>query len=566
MIDEKIIQEYYKDNAKKLRGIIDSIIMPFGGIYDKDIQDFYSIGNEVFVSAIKSYKSGKSSFKTYLTNCISNRVKTEMSKRNAQKRTAELSSIDSENSIDVADDSNFEEDILSEESAKEMFNKIGKTGQKIIRLRLQNKTDTEIKKELGITNRQLEDELNKARARITTLNATGKRRLTNKKEEKPMMSIAPDYRDDYISLDLIKEKIDEGELLINHPNQRNDWAWNREDISALIATNLHGFKINPIIVCEETRSDGSVLNWVVDGKQRITSMIHFAYPSEYERPFKVSKKTEYAEIPYQSKMRDDNGNIVRDELGRPVLETKIFDIRGKAFSDFPEELQRKFKSFVFTVTRYVNCDTDMISYHIRRYNKGKSMTKAEKATTYFSMENAALCKKVASNKFFDDVHFSAKKINNGSACRSVMDSIFVINYFDNWNNDLNKMYAFYDENGDKSDFDLIDEYLTRIDNVIDEETAELFEPSTAHLFISLFNSFVETGKSDEEFNDFLHAFIDGLRYEKVDGITFDKISKNDENGNPNSKDRQTRGKFYIAIKMNILNVLMDRWIERSDAA
>lgn len=378
------------------------------------------------------------------------------------------------------------------------------------------------------------------------------------------MSIAPDYRDDYLSLDLIKEKIDEGELLINHPNQRNDWAWSNDDISTLIATNLHGFRINPIIVCEETMDDGTLLNWIVDGKQRVTAMINFAYPSEYDKPFKISKKTEYAEIPYQSKVVDENGAIVKDEFGRPILETKVFDIRNKTFADFPEELQRRFKSYVFTVTRYVNCDCDMISYHIRRYNKGKAMNGTEKATTYLNVKNAALCKKVASNKFFDEVPFSAKGLKGGSACKCVMDSIFVINYRDNWVKDLNKMYSFYNENGDPSDFELIDEYLTRISDVIDEEVAELFTPRDAHLFIGIFHSFVESGKEDWEFNEFLHDFIDGLREKKVGDITFDNIEV--EGDKPGSKNRSTRDRFYIVAKMEILEELLDGWCGMNNAA
>ena len=565
------LEYYYANNGEKLKKMIDGIIINYGGIYDKDKDDFYSIGNEVFVSAIKTYRDGKQSFGSYLRNCISNKVKTEISRRNAIKRKAEVESLDCDESpIEVVDDKDFEEEFLSEESAKRMFESLSKTGQKIIRLKLMNKSDVEIKEELGLKNHQLEDEIKKAQERLKNImpvkrkNSTKNEKNNKEGREENTMSIAPDYRDDYLSLDLIKEKIDEGELLINHPNQRNDWAWSNDDISTLIATNLHGFRINPIIVCEETMDDGSLLNWIVDGKQRVTAMINFAYPSEYDKPFKISKKTEYAEIPYQSKVVDENGNNVKDEFGRPILETKVFDIRNKTFADFPEELQRRFKSYVFTVTRYVNCDCDMISYHIRRYNKGKAMNGTEKATTYLNVRNAALCKKVACNKFFDEVPFSAKGIKGGSACKCVMDSIFVINYRDNWVKDLNKMYTFYNENGDPSDFELVDEYLTRISDVIDEEVAELFTPRDAHLFVGLFHSFVESGKEDWEFNEFLHDFIDGMREQKVGDITFDNIEV--EGDKPGSKNRSTRDRFYIVAKMEILEELLDSWCGKGVAA
>ena len=291
-------QYYYANNGEKLKKMIDKILLNFGGIYDKDKDDFYSIGNEVFVSVLKSYRDGAQSFGTYLRNCIANKIKTEISRRNAMKRRGETESLDNDdNPIDIVSDVDFEEDFLSQESAKKMFESLSKTGQKIIRLRLQGKSDVEIKNELGLANHQFEDELRKAQARVKNIVPVKKKTITKTEKniegrEEKTMSIAPDYRDDYLSLDLLKEKIDEGELLINHPNQRNDWAWSNDDISTLIATNLHGFRINPIIVCEETLNDGTLLNWIVDGKQRVTAMINFAYPSEYDKPFKISKKTE----------------------------------------------------------------------------------------------------------------------------------------------------------------------------------------------------------------------------------------------------------------------------------
>lgn len=548
---------YYANNGEKIRRLIDGIIAKLGGIYD-DKDDFYSIGNEVFFSVLKSYDPEKSQFETYLYGCIMNRIKTEITKRNALKRSATVESLDKDGcDIDVASNVNIENDVVSEEAANQILKGMSRLGQKIVKLRLKNMTDTEIKKELGISSRVLDRELRKIKVKLTsnaqnTVSATkstahnNNANNTNNTERTRMMSIAPDYRDDYLSLDLIKEKIDEGELLINHPNQRNDWAWDRDDISTLIATNLHGFRINPIIVCEEERADKSVLNWVVDGKQRITSMIHFAYHEEYEKPFKVSPKTEYAEIPYQTKVVDENGNIVKDDVGRPVLETKVFDIRNKTFADFPEELQRKFKSYVFTVTRYVNCDSEMISYHIRRYNKGKAMNKIQKANTYLTESNAAMCKKVAHHQFFENMpKFKAKQIREGNSERTVMDAIFTMNYRDNWMKDGNKMYAFYNENGDPSDFALVDEYLTRLNDVIDDEVGELFTTTDAHLFIALFHEFVELGLPDEVFNEFLHAFIDGLKQKEVDGISYDKIG------------RATRDKSYVVNKMHILESLLD---------
>ena len=546
------IKYYYANNGERIKKMVDGIIINFGGIYDKDKDDFYSIGNEVFVSAIKTYRDGKQSFGSYLRNCIFNKVKTEVTKRNAIKRNAEIEPLDCDGSpLDVVDDKDFEEEFISNEMVKSRLESFGKIGQEIIRLRIQGMPDVEIKRKLKLTNRQFDDELKKVQA--ITLKSMGvasikKSQPVKKEEETKMLTVAPDYRDDHLSLATIMDKIGDGEMLINHPNQRNDWAWSNEDVSNLVCTNLHGFKINPLIVCEEERKDGGVLNWIVDGKQRITSMIHFAYPDEFMKPMKISPKTEYPEIPYQSKVVDENGNIVRDEIGRPIYETKVFDIRGKSFKDFPDELQKKFLAYTFDITRYVNCDTNMISYHIRRYNKGKAMNGAEKANTYLSESNASFCKRVAENTFFDNVPFSAKSIKSGASWRCVMDAIFASLYRDKWVKEPNKMYAVYNEIGDSSDFTLIDSYLTRLNGILDDETSALFTPKDAYLFIALFNKFDEYGIDDSKFNDFLYAFIDSLRSKNVGEYTFDNIDE--------MKNRATRSKDYVVTKMEVLESLL----------
>lgn len=557
--------QYYANNGEKLKKTVDSILINFGGIYDKDKDDFYSIGNEVFASVLNTYKDGKQSFGTYLRNCISNRIKTEITRRNAAKRTADLVPMTAinedgeESEIDVASDFNLEEDILSEESAKTIYNNLSGLGKKIIQLRLQNKTDIEIKKELGITTADLNNELKKMQsnalkdAAITTHTTTP----VKEKEKFDMpIGVSPDYRDEYYSVDDLKYKVECGELLINHPNQRSDWAWSNDDISTLVATILHGFRINPIIVCEEVMDGGTVLNWVVDGKQRITSLIHFAFPGEYCKPIKITSKTEYTEIPYQVMVTDSNGNIVRDELGRPLYETKVFDIKGKTFADFPKQLQRNYLSYKIGATRYVNCDTDLISYHIRRYNKGKQMTPAQKANTYLSDTNAAACKKVSDHALFKHLpKFTEKKFNEGTADKTVMFSIMLMNYRENWKTDINAIYGFYNENGDPSDFALIEEYLTRIDNVIDDETAKLFTPKDAHFFIALFHEFAGMDASDEQFNEFLHAYIDNGLSKKIvlDGCSFDNIVKETKDGRVES-DRSTMTPKYIGLKTDILHI------------
>lgn len=89
---ERILNEYYKDNAKKLRKMSDKILRKFGGVYDKDLQDFYSLSNEVFTDVIKRY-DGVSSFEAFLYSCLCNKFKTEMTARHRVKRASNLNCV-----------------------------------------------------------------------------------------------------------------------------------------------------------------------------------------------------------------------------------------------------------------------------------------------------------------------------------------------------------------------------------------------------------------------------------------------------------------------------------------
>ena len=87
-----ILDTYYADNAKKLHNVVDKILFKFGGLSNKDRDDFYSLANEVFVDVIKRYDRTKS-FDGFLYSCLSNKIMTEITKRNREKRKADRFSI-----------------------------------------------------------------------------------------------------------------------------------------------------------------------------------------------------------------------------------------------------------------------------------------------------------------------------------------------------------------------------------------------------------------------------------------------------------------------------------------
>ena len=89
---DQILVTYYSNNAKKLHNVVDKILFKFGGISDKDMDDFYSLANEVFVDVMRRYDNSQT-FDGFLYSCLLNKIKTEMTRRNREKRKADRMSI-----------------------------------------------------------------------------------------------------------------------------------------------------------------------------------------------------------------------------------------------------------------------------------------------------------------------------------------------------------------------------------------------------------------------------------------------------------------------------------------
>lgn len=169
---ETIVRVYYAHDGRKLHKKVDKILKKFGGIEDKDKDDFYSLANIVFVDVMKRY-DGKRDFDGFLYSCLRNKIKTEMTRRNRFKRQADRMSV----SIDtpIGEDENvtigdtidsgitiekefFEErkDTYSESMTK-YLSRLSKLQRRILELMAIGFTQDEIIKELNITKKRYAD-------------------------------------------------------------------------------------------------------------------------------------------------------------------------------------------------------------------------------------------------------------------------------------------------------------------------------------------------------------------------------------------------------------------------
>lgn len=107
VIQKDILNAYYADNARKLHRVVDKILFKFGGLSSKDTDDFYSLANEVFADVIRRYDC-EQSFDGFLYSCLSNKIMSEITKRNREKRKADRMSI----SLDAVNDKGEDYSIL----------------------------------------------------------------------------------------------------------------------------------------------------------------------------------------------------------------------------------------------------------------------------------------------------------------------------------------------------------------------------------------------------------------------------------------------------------------------
>lgn len=174
---EEILTLYYKNNARKLHEIVDKILLRFGGLYDKDVDDFYSLANEVFADAIRRYDEDQS-FDGFLYSCLTNKIKTEITRRNRYKRRADRLSVPID--LPVGDDEhctladiipsdiNIEKEVLDknmdymDQKIQDYLRSLSKIQRRIIEMKMQDIGTKCIKKQLNLTDKQYQSYMRQA--------------------------------------------------------------------------------------------------------------------------------------------------------------------------------------------------------------------------------------------------------------------------------------------------------------------------------------------------------------------------------------------------------------------
>ena len=311
-------------------------------------------------------------------------------------------------------------------------------------------------------------------------------------------------------------------------------------INGIGVTILTGDYLPPIILCEVPCGNGTKQTYIADGGQRTAAIIKIRSGSH-----KFTSAIEDSEIEYQTKKRDSEGKICKDENGHIIWETKVFDIKNKTFNDFPQD---RFDKFQLKIATHPDCTMEQVSKYVRRYNNHKGMNASQKALTYLD-KFARLVKNTAQSGFFKNCMKPSKmEPKNGTYEKIICEAVMMIFHLDKWKKSPKSMDTFLNANSNDEEFKTVKQHCDEIEVICEDKYQDIFVSKNVSVWIAAFDKFKKLNISNEQFIEFLNRFKKYLHGIKVDEF---KASWDDLDSKSGTKD-----KSVITAKINLLTYLM----------
>jgi DNA-directed RNA polymerase specialized sigma24 family protein len=560
------LEHYYANEGSRLHKMVNSILRKFPSVCQKDCDDFYSLANEVFSDVLKRY-DGEQSFDGFLYSCISNKVKTEMTRRNRKKRKPEKGKEEISIETPIGNDgftvsdtivSDFDLDCeiysndfgfqFKDEKIEKFYNNLSDKQKKLLQYKINGLEASIIKEKMNLTDNQYNKLWEQIKSFENTYELYANNNGLQEEEEENMGSVQTleKSKPDKLSVASIMKKIDSYTIRFDHPLQRESGQWSPAMKGNLISDMLQGNPI-PSLVFAEQVLNGLAIIWDLDGKQRCTNIHSFINDG-----YKISRNIRRWDIHYQAQLKDEVGKFILDANGFPQSELRSFDIRSKKFSDLPEELQDKIKDYNFEIVQYLNCSNEDIAYHIARYNEGKPMNASQKGITRLGEEFASHVKSISNMEFFKDLGgYKVSEATNGTINRVVVESVMASNFVENWKKKQEDMCEFMKDNATVEQFDNFEDMVLRLTKVGNEEVFNMFDSRDSFIWFGLFARFVKSELDDERFVEFMAEFTQSLHITKLNNISYDDL---------NNKSNSTKDKKIVIDKLNLLESLMNSFL------
>lgn len=568
---------YCSDNNRELKKIVNPILMKqFGWIPQKDYDDFYGKMSDVVFDCEKHFSSEKiknKNFKSFLTACIRNKIKSQVTYMHRNKRCMKdengnpIYDISIDAPIDDESNSIFEEylrsdcniereliDTVNSEKIERCLNLLPKIERIILTMLMKGDPIFEIKEKLNISDKKFNEYMESIRENKNILSLNGKDSKKKYKEMEDLEMIenkdmtvkdvmeldtTDSYRMDKNTLgsllDDMEDELSSTYINCNYITQRQPFLWKEEQINKYYSRILNNQPIPEIVICEQI-VNGEKISYLIDGLQRLS------YAKVFRKnliPIKA-KGTEFANVKYKKRVVDENGNVKTVEA--------VFNIIGKYYKDLPEFLQKRFNNFNISITRFFNCTPEMIDYHIRNYNNHVTMNKAQHGITNISNKTATDIKNLSYNHSFfkDNVKTTRKNKKDGSWDEVVARTIMTMNFLEDWKKEIKDIFIYIDKNATDEHYKRLEENLDRLSTVANDTIKNLFTTTNTCIWLTVYDKFRMLGLEDVKFIEFMKAYDETLRYREVNNVVFDNIYK----------DKNTRDKKIVVAKINGLIALM----------
>lgn len=575
---KELSREYFERNGTnsktELEKMVDGIISSnFGDIPDKD--EYYSVATGAFLQAVERY-DGEQSFRGFLYVVVKNKVMSRLTSNNGATRSVgeirekvnkdgkimkqrvavpnlSLDAKIGDNDMTIADmvasNSEIDDEFLGEGYQK-YLDSLPDTQRELILMLADGYTAAEIQQRLRLSPKIYASELAAARSYHHTKWIIKENSISHKKKGGSMSETAQTSKQVVMTVTSYVDSVHNGDWCLEFSGQRLSGQWSNPQKGTLIETMLQGYQIPALVVCEQKMKDGFAVNWIIDGMQRTSVLDEFLADG-----FAVARNIERPIISYQIRKKDEKGRVLL-ENGIPVFETAEFDIRNKKFSAFPEELQKKIKDYPLTFEMYLGCTAEDVEYHIRRYNGGKPMNQNQKGQTHLGQEFAFLVNEVLKRPFFKNGYKMSEYVN-ASVNRVVDDAVMVINFCEDWKQNPVYLCKYLHDNATAEMFEEIGELADRMDAVLSDATREEVTRQTdSFIFFAAFKRFTEFGLPDSRFEDFMSAFVNGLKEKPVNGESYFVRDS--------AKNRATRNKRIVLGKIRQIFSLMNEYFGRED--
>lgn len=367
-------------------------------------------------------------------------------------------------------------------------------------------------------------------------------------------------------------------LLLNHPLQRSAEQWGREQQGNFIRRILENKFIIPIIIARQYDEEtGCYRDWLIDGKQRMTTIYafrndDFAISSKIRNPYITFQGFKYETKIFRGRevpKKDKTGKYIPilDEDGNPIPQKYTIDIRKLKYSDLPPELQKRFDDYNIKEELLLDCKDSDIRDEILDHNNGSKMKPEQKGMACLGVDLALQIRKLIKHDFIIDCcSFSNKDKGIDLKLRSVNEALMLTNFPQDWKKKPEDLCNYLAENATQEHIDHMKYMFDDLQELFmyDDTVKGWLKAKEFFIVIANYSHFLSLDYKKECYADFLHKWVNEL----IDTPILDLDNENnelDENDVIPTYNiiaaNNTKAPGCVNDRLNTMNDFLDKYLQ-----